>query len=82
MHTVNLKAPSHYNKLAQHKFFGKIWHSLVYAEVCSDFVLKSLFIVSCKFAYVVVFTVLREFSTRDKLKSWEILERFRNILSR
>ena len=36
---MELKVPSHYNKLAQHTpAYWKVWHSLVYmyAEVCLD----------------------------------------------
>ena len=50
------------------EIWGEIWHSLVYAEVRSDIVfLKSLFFVCCKFVFVVVRSVWRDFLTRDKI---------------
>ena len=61
---------------------GEIWHSLVYAEVRLDVVLKSLFFVFCKFVFVVVRSVWRDFSTRDNDKSREIRERSPNVLIR
>ena len=84
---LSVKAPSHYlyNELAQRtpsyrEILGDIWHSLVYAEVRSDIVLKSLFFVFCKFVFVVVRSVWRDFSTRDNDKSREIRERSPNVL--
>ena len=50
----------------------KNWHSLVYAEVRSDVVLRLVFFVFCKFVFVVVHSVWRDFSTRDNDKSREI----------
>ena len=47
----------------------EIWHSLVYAEVRSDVVLRSLFFIFCKFVFVVVRSVWRDFLTRDNDKS-------------
>ena len=78
-----VKAPSHYNELAQRTpAYGKIWHSLVYAAVRSDIVLKSLFFVFGKFVFVVIRSVWRDFLTRDNDKSREIRERSPNVLIR
>ena len=77
-----VKAPSHYNELAQ-RTYGKYWGNLgipwyIYAEFRSDIVLKSLFFVFYKFVFVVVRSVSRDFSTRDNDNSREIRERSRS----
>ena len=74
------KAPSHYSKLIQRMpAYGKFWHSLVYPEVRSGIVLKSLLLVFYKFMFVVVRSVWRDFSTRNNDKSRDIRERSRTF---
>ena len=76
-----------YNQLAQRTpAYGKIrgkfgirWYTLKFAQ---DVVLKSLFFVFCKFVFVVVRSVWRDFSTRDNDNSREIRERSPNVLIR